>query len=164
MLHGPSAKDSDLVALKKTAAAALYAARLALYDQGIAMLSAASEKFGYGLKIAELARIWRGGCIIRSALLDQIREAFEQPTPPAGLLIFPKVAAAINRDQQALRDAVIAAARAGIGAPALSSALAYYDYYRSVKLPMNLTQAQRDLFGAHTFERMDRGGVFHHQW
>jgi len=164
VLHGPSAGNGDREALKKTAAAALYAARLALYDQGIALLHVASEKFGYGLKIPELAQIWRGGCIIRSALLDLIRAAFDQPTPPAGLLLFPKIAAAMNRDQQALRDAVIACAAAGVGAPALSSALAYYDYYRSVRLPMNLTQAQRDLFGAHTFERTDKGGIFHHQW
>jgi 6-phosphogluconate dehydrogenase len=163
-LPGPETPAPFAGDLIRTARAALYAARLCLYDQGIALLQAASRRYGYNLRISELARIWRGGCIIRSRLLDPIRLAFERERPPAGLLLDPEAARGLGDLQYELRRLVAAAVESGVGTPALSASLAYYDYYRSVEMPTNLIQAQRDLFGAHTFERTDRPGSFHRRW
>jgi 6-phosphogluconate dehydrogenase len=143
---------------------ALYAAKLSLYAQGMALLAAASREYGYGLNLPELARIWKGGCIIRAELLDVIRAAFAESADLPNLLLDPKVADAILSRHQSWSKVCQLAVAYSIPCPALSSALAYFEALRSGRLPANLIQAQRDLFGAHTFERVDRKGSFHHRW
>jgi len=143
---------------------ALYAARIVLYSQGIALLRSASSEYGYGLDIRELARIWKGGCIIRSGLLDRIMAAWEGKSDPASLLVDPSIIQAMEEREASLREFVITAAERAVPCPSLSASLAYFDGYRSERLPANLIQAQRDYFGAHTFERIDKGGSFHHKW
>ena len=143
---------------------ALYAAKLSLYAQGMALLAAGSREYHYELNLPELARIWKGGCIIRAQLLDVIRAAFAASDELPNLLLAPEVAQAIlSRYEDWSKVCQLAVAYA-IPCPALSSALAYFEALRSGRLPANLIQAQRDLFGAHTFERVDRKGSFHHQW
>jgi 6-phosphogluconate dehydrogenase len=124
----------------------------------------ASQEYAYGLKPGQIARLWRGGCIIRARFLNDIAQAFERDPSLPNLMVDPFFAEALNIRQQALRRVVILAAQNGIPALAFSSALAYFDAYRSARLPANLTQAQRDYFGAHTYRRVDRQGVFHTQW
>ena len=143
---------------------ALHAAFHVAYAQGFALLKEASDTYSFGLHIGEVAKIWRGGCIIRAAMLETFRAAFaDQPDAP-NLLVTPAVAESLRDCQESLRVAVTISAMAGIPTPALSSALDYLDSYRSAWLPANLIQAQRDYFGAHTFERTDREGTFHAQW
>ncbi len=143
---------------------ALYAARVCTYAQGFALLAAASAEYGYGLDLAEVARIWTGGCIIRAALLDDVREAFRRAPALPNLLLDPGIARAVTDRLDAWRGVVGQAQRWGIPVPALSAALAYLDGYRSPGLPSNLLQAQRDYFGAHTYQRTDRPGSFHTEW
>jgi 6-phosphogluconate dehydrogenase len=143
---------------------ALYMAKICSYAQGFAMMQLASKEYNYNLNLAELARIWRGGCIIRARFLNDIRQAFLRNPDLPNLLVDPEFAEVVNTRQQALRKVVVLAATHGIPALAFSSALAYYDAYRSDRLPANLTQAQRDYFGAHTYRRVDREGSFHTQW
>jgi 6-phosphogluconate dehydrogenase len=143
---------------------ALYAAIVLTYAQGFAMLRKADAARNYGLDLAAIARIWRGGCIIRSTLLETFRTAFdEQPILP-NLLLSSRVAGEINRCQGALRETIKLAADLGISAGALTNALTYFDAYRTGRLPTNLIQAQRDFFGAHTYERIDEPGKFHTKW
>jgi 6-phosphogluconate dehydrogenase len=143
---------------------ALYAAKICSYAQGFGLMRLASQEYDYNLHYGEIARIWRGGCIIRARFLNDIRQAFERDPQLANLMIDPEFAQAMNSRQGALRKVVGLAAQNGIPALAFSSALAYYDAYRSARLPANLTQAQRDYFGAHTYRRVDREGTFHTQW
>ncbi len=143
---------------------ALYCSKLSLYSQGMSLLKAGSKKCDYGLDLSELARIWKGGCIIRAALLDVIRKAFSKNPGLPSLLLAPEVVKAIKAGEKNWRKVVALAVAAGIPVPALSSALYYFDSLRTGRLPANLIQAQRDLFGAHTFERMDKPGTFHHEW
>jgi len=143
---------------------ALYVAKICSYAQGFGMMQSASHEYAYDLNLAELARIWRGGCIIRARFLNDIRQAFLRNPDLPNLLIDPDFAKIVNSRQEALRKVVALAATHGIPALAFSSALAYYDAYRSNRLPANLTQAQRDYFGAHTYRRVDREGTFHTQW
>ena len=143
---------------------ALHAAFHVAYAQGFALLREASTTYGFGLHLGEVAKIWRGGCIIRAAMLETFRAAFADQPDAANLLVTPAVAESLRDCQESLREAVTIAARAGIPTPAMSSALGYLDSYRSAWLPANLIQAQRDYFGAHTFERTDREGTFHAQW
>jgi 6-phosphogluconate dehydrogenase len=152
---------ADLI---ETTRRALYAAKITSYAQGMALLRLASEEYKYGIDLAGVAGIWRAGCIIRAALLSDIRAAFTRNPALANLMLDDRFAAALATGQQALRDAVGTAILAGIPVPALSASLAYYDAYRSARLPANLTQAQRDFFGAHTYRRVDRDGVFHTEW
>jgi 6-phosphogluconate dehydrogenase len=143
---------------------ALYAAKIVAYAQGWNMISAGSEEYGWGIDLGSIAAIWRGGCIIRAAFLDRIRAAFAaDPTLPS-LLTDTGFAAEMRGAQDAWREAVATAARAGVPAPGFSAALAYYDALRADHLPAALVQAQRDLFGAHTYRRTDRDGVFHTRW
>ncbi len=144
--------------------AALRASMVVIYAQGMAQLRAASDAYGYGLKLETVARIWRGGCIIRSWLLEPIRAAFSGRPDLPNLLLDPVFAKMIAEDQAALRTVVIASAQSGIPAPAMASCLAYVDAYRSARLPANLIQAQRDYFGAHTYRRLDKEGSFHTEW
>ena len=143
---------------------ALYAATLIAYAQGMVLLQAASAAYGYNLNLSEVARIWRGGCIIRSALLEDIRLRLKSRPDVPNLLVEPRLyrEAATRRDD--LQAVVCTAASLGIPVPAMMAALAYFDGYRSAWLPANLIQAQRDYFGAHTYERVDAKGVFHTRW
>jgi 6-phosphogluconate dehydrogenase len=143
---------------------ALYASKLTCYAQGLAQLRMASQEYGYAIDAATVTRIWRAGCIIRASLLDDIRQAFMRDPGLVNLLIDPACRAAIAQRQQGWRDVVQAATERGIGVPAMAASLAYYDQYRAERLPANLTQAQRDYFGAHTYRRVDRDGVFHTHW
>jgi 6-phosphogluconate dehydrogenase len=143
---------------------ALYAAKITSYAQGMALLRLASQEYKYDIDLAEVAKIWRAGCIIRAALLSDVRAAFTRNPSLVNLMLDESFAKALASGQQALRDVVQTAVVAGIPVPALSSSLAYYDSYRSARLPANLTQGQRDFFGAHTYRRVDRDGVFHTDW
>lgn len=144
--------------------AALYAAMLCSYAQGIALMQAGSKEYHYDLNIADIARIWRGGCIIRAGLLEDIRQSYTaQPALPNMLLAEP-FRTAINQRQAAWRAALQTAIAHGIPVPGLAASLAYFDAYRTGRLPANLTQAQRDYFGSHTYRRIDKDGVFHTEW
>ena len=143
---------------------ALLAAKVAAYAQGFAVMAAASSEHGWGLDLGTIARIWRGGCIIRARLLNRMREAYAHDAALANLMLDPYFAAMLAQTQDGLRETTVLAARRGIATPALASALAYYDGYRSARLPANLIQAQRDYFGAHTYERVDRPDSFHSDW
>lgn len=165
MLQGPAGRlKADQAEMISALREALYAAKICSYAQGFGLMRMASKEYGYNLNFSEIARIWRGGCIIRARFLNDIRDAYARQPELANLMIDPEFAEAMNNRQAALRRVVAAAAEAGIPALAFSSALAYYDAYRSQRLPANLTQAQRDYFGAHTYRRIDREGVFHTDW
>jgi 6-phosphogluconate dehydrogenase len=144
--------------------AALYAAILCSYAQGIAMMQAASKEYEYDLDIADIARIWRGGCIIRAGLLEDVRKAYAAQPDLPNLLLAEPFCAAINARQADWRAAIQMAVAFGIPVPSLGASLAYFDAYRTGRLPANLTQAQRDYFGSHTYRRIDRDGVFHTEW
>ena len=143
---------------------ALYAAKICSYAQGFSLLLAASREYDYGLDLGEIARIWKGGCIIRAVFLDRIRTAFDRDAELPNLLVDPDFAQEITEHLGAWRSVVRGAAGWGIPVPALSASLAYFDSYRSPRLPANLLQAQRDYFGAHTYGRTDREGTFHTNW
>ncbi|MFZ5451010.1 MAG: NADP-dependent phosphogluconate dehydrogenase [Thermodesulfobacteriota bacterium] len=143
---------------------ALYAGMVLAFAQGLALLEHASRAYGYRLELEAVARIWRGGCIIRAALLEDIRAAYQlQPGLPH-LLLDPKLGEAVRDRGPDLRAVARIAGELGIPAPGLQVSLAYYDAYRSARLPANLIQAQRDYFGAHTYERTDSPGIFHTSW
>ena len=144
--------------------AALYCAKTCSYAQGMALLSRASEEFGWNLPFGEIARIWKAGCIIRAKFLRSIQEAFARDAGLKNLLLDPFFSDAISTRLAAWRGVVSKGQLAGIPLPAMSASLAYYDAYRTERLPANLVQAQRDLFGAHTYERLDKEGSFHTQW
>jgi 6-phosphogluconate dehydrogenase len=163
-LSGPTPKSANEDALAKDVRDALYAAKMCAYAQGLSLLRRASLQHDWGLNLAELARIWTGGCIIRAQFLGRIKEAYLRDPQLPNLLFDDSFAREISERQLALRRVVSRAALAGIGVPAFASALAYYDSLRRARLPQNLTQAQRDYFGAHTYERVDRGGSFHSGW
>jgi len=130
----------------------------------VALLGSASRAYGYGLDLEAIARIWRGGCIIRAALLERVRAAYRARPALPNLLVDPDLAEEIMARAADLRAVVCRAAEAAIPVPAFSATLAYLDGYRSAWLPANLIQAQRDYFGAHTYERVDTRGVFHTEW
>jgi 6-phosphogluconate dehydrogenase len=154
----------DRAALFEDARAALYATVLCAYAQGFDMMQAASSEYAYNLNLAEIATIWRGGCIIRAGLLEDIRAVFgEQPDLP-NLLLAEPFRSAIDQRQDAWRRVIALAVQHGVPVPALAASLAYFDAYRSERLPANLTQAQRDYFGSHTYRRIDQPGVFHTEW
>jgi len=143
---------------------ALYMAKICSYAQGMALLKEASREYDYDLKYSDIARIWRGGCIIRAQFLDDIRASFSDEPELNNLLLAPFFQEAVSQRADSLRLVLKAAITSGIPMPAMSASLAYYDAYRSARLPANLIQAQRDYFGAHTYERTDRKGVFHSEW
>ncbi len=164
VLQGPKSQLSASTEMIDTLRDALYAAKICSYAQGFAMLRLASKEYGYQLNYAEIARIWRGGCIIRARFLNDISAAFKRAPDLPNLMMDDQFANIMNTHQAALRKVVALAAENGIPVLALGSALAYYDAYRSDRLPANLTQAQRDYFGAHTYRRTDREGSFHTEW
>jgi 6-phosphogluconate dehydrogenase len=143
---------------------ALYAGMILSYAQTMAMLRAASHEYSYGLNLSEIARIWKGGCIIRSKLLNPIQAAFGRDPELVNLLVDAEFASLINGLQEKVGKIVRTAIEMGVAIPALSSSLAYYDSYRRARLPVNLIQAQRDFFGAHTYQRIDEPGTFHTEW
>ena len=128
------------------------------------LLRAASDEYGWGVDYAEVARIWKGGCIIRARLLNDIQQAFKRNPQLDNLLLDEAFAAAANQRQDAWRQVVVVARQLGVPVPALSASLDYYDTLRTARLPANLVQALRDRFGAHTYRRVDREGVFHTEW
>jgi 6-phosphogluconate dehydrogenase len=142
---------------------ALYASKLISYTQGYQLLRSAAHSHGWNLNYGGIAQVWRGGCIIRSAFLDEIKKAFDRDPRLTNLLLDPFFAQAVQSRQAAWRRVIGTAVQIGVPVPCLSSALNYFDGYRSARLPANLLQAQRDYFGAHTYERVDRPrGEFHH--
>ncbi len=143
---------------------ALFAAMIITYAQGMALLTRASESRRYGLDLEAVARIWRGGCIIRAGLLEDIRGAYRSQGDLTNLLLNPQLGQAVMQRQDDLRSVVRSGVDWGLPVPALMASLSYFDAYRSARLPANLVQAQRDCFGSHTYERVDSDGVFHTQW
>ena len=143
---------------------ALYASKISAYAQGMALLRQASEEYDYGLNLGEIAAIWRAGCIIRARFLNRITDAYNRNPALTNLLLDGEFRAAVTQRLPAWRKIIQLAVARGIPTPAFSASLAYYDSYRSARLPANLIQAQRDFFGAHTYERTDREGIFHSEW
>ena len=145
---------------------ALYCSKMCSYAQGMALIAKASQEFNYHISLPESARIWKGGCIIRASFLDKIRKAFAENPGLPNLLLAPEFKQSILDRQEAWREVLVLANKLGIPVPAFSSSLDYFDSYRRANLPQNLTQAQRDYFGAHTYERTDkpRGEFFHTEW
>ena len=145
---------------------ALYCSKMCSYAQGMALIAKASAEYGFNINLPATARIWKGGCIIRAGFLDKIKKAFADNPQLANLLLAPEFKQSILDRQQAWRDVLIMANQTGIAVPAFSASLDYFDSYRRDRLPQNLTQAQRDYFGAHTYERIDkpRGEFFHTEW
>jgi 6-phosphogluconate dehydrogenase len=165
VLAGPAAKyDGSRDHLIAAARDALYASKITSYAQGLAQLGLASAEYKYDLDPAEIARIWRAGCIIRARLLGDIMRAFHRDGGLTNLLLDDAFRDAVARRQESWRFVVQTAVGLGIPVPAISGSLGYYDAYRSARLPANLTQAQRDYFGAHTYRRTDREGTFHTDW
>jgi 6-phosphogluconate dehydrogenase len=164
-LDGPSAKyTGDRKAFIEQVRQALYASKICSYAQGFVQLQAAAKEMDWPLNYGNCALLWRGGCIIRAVFLDRIKEAFDADPQLENLLLAPYFAEAVEKAQDAWRHVVAQAALLGLATPAFSTALAYYDGYRRERLPANLLQAQRDYFGAHTFQRLDKPGVFHVDW
>ena len=143
---------------------ALYCSKICSYAQGMALLRKASDNFDYDLDLGECARIWKGGCIIRARFLNKIKHAFTENPALPNLLLAPEFKQTILDRQSAWRDVVAMAAQYGVPVPAFSASLDYFDSYRRAQLPQNLTQAQRDYFGAHTYQRVDKEGTFHTEW
>jgi 6-phosphogluconate dehydrogenase len=165
VLRGPALEYSgDRQRLIDAVRDALYASKITSYAQGLGLLRVASAEYKYDLKPASIARIWRAGCIIRASLLGDIMSAYERDPGLGNLLVDRAFADAVDRRQASWRFVVQTAVGLGIPTLAMSSSLAYFDAYRSERLPANLTQAQRDYFGAHTYRRVDKPGVFHTEW
>jgi 6-phosphogluconate dehydrogenase len=165
LLHGPTAKyDGDRKAFVEQIRHALYASKICSYAQGFVQLQYAAKEHDWPLNYGDCAMLWRGGCIIRAVFLDRIKDAFDKDPKLENLLLAPYFGGALEKAQVAWRNVVATAAQLGIPVPAFSAALCYYDGYRRERLPANLLQAQRDYFGAHTYERLDRPGTFHTDW
>jgi 6-phosphogluconate dehydrogenase len=165
VLKGPRSKYlGDKAEFIESVRLALYASKICSYAQGFVQLQAAAEEHKWPLNFGDIALLWRGGCIIRAVFLDRIKDAFEEDPNLENLLLAPYFREAVEEAQTDWRHVVSTAAEVGIPTPAFSTALAYYDGIRRERLPANLLQAQRDYFGAHTYQRTDREGVFHTDW
>jgi 6-phosphogluconate dehydrogenase len=165
ILSGPSGKhDGDKNAFVAAVRDALYASKVVAYAQGFDQMKLAASEFGWTLDFGAIATIWRGGCIIRARFLDRIKDAYDADPNLANLMLAPYFNDALKASQDSWRLVVSEAVRLGTPVPAFASSLAYYDGYRRANLPANLIQAQRDLFGAHTYERVDKPGAFHSAW
>ena len=165
MLSGPQAgshtdRDGTIEKIRR----ALLAAKVCAYAQGFSLMRAAVREHDWPLPLAGIASVWRAGCIIRARLLEDIRRAHERQPELPNLLMDPHFAKRMSEIQQDLREVVALGALQGVAVPAFMSSLGYYDAYRSARLPANLLQAQRDYFGAHTYQRTDRPGKFHTRW
>jgi 6-phosphogluconate dehydrogenase len=166
VLQGPRGQtfQGDPEAFTENVRRALYASKICSYAQGFAQMRAASQEYGWNLRYGGIAKIFRGGCIIRARFLQNIMDAYERNPDLPNLLLDEYFSRIVDQYQDAWREVVATAVRFGIPVPALSGALSYYDSYRCQRLPANLLQAQRDYFGAHTFQRVDKKGTFHHAW
>jgi 6-phosphogluconate dehydrogenase len=169
VLHGPQVEGDpkpgyETSAMLDALENALYFSKISSYAQGMALLRAASHAYEYNLNLSEIARIWKGGCIIRAKLLDPIREAFSADPDLENLLLAPHITETVNANVGSSREVVRLAVALGIPVPAQCAALSYVDSYREERLPANLIQALRDFFGAHTFKRIDKPGTFHADW
>jgi 6-phosphogluconate dehydrogenase len=167
VLSGPDARiPADRAAFIEDVRSALFAFKLISYAQGYMLLRAAAKEYGWTLNYGGIALMWRGGCIIRSRFLGKIKEAYDKNPALTNLLLDEYFTDAMERCQAGWRRVVSQAVLHGISVPAISTALAFFDSYRSARLPANLLQAQRDYFGAHTYERIDqpRGQFFHTNW
>jgi len=166
VLSGPTAQsfNGDKAEFIEKVRRALYLGKIVSYAQGFSQLKAASDEYSWNLNYGEIAKIFRAGCIIRAQFLQKITDAYKDTPDIANLLLAPYFKNIADEYQQALRDVVAYAVQNGIPTPTFSAAIAYYDSYRSAVLPANLIQAQRDYFGAHTYKRIDKDGVFHTEW
>lgn len=160
----PKLKKMDKATMEKLAEESLYFSFIITYAQGLHQLADASKEYGYDLNIAEIAKIWRAGCIIRAGLLADISEAFEANPSLPNLLMSPTFVEKVQVTVDSARELVAYGAKNGIPLPGLSNSLTYFDAYTSSRLPLNLIQAQRDYFGSHTYERLDREGIYHTEW
>lgn len=164
LYHRPKVEHMNKEKLENLAEQALYFSFIITYAQGLHQLADASNEYGYELEIAEIAKIWRAGCIIRAGLLADITEAFTVDKSLPNLLLSPSFINKVQNTVSAARKLVAYAATNGIPVPGLSNSLTYFDGYTSSRLPLNLIQAQRDYFGSHTYERIDKEGIFHTEW
>ncbi|MBM7693215.1 6-phosphogluconate dehydrogenase [Peribacillus deserti] len=166
ILRGPQKKEftGDKQSFIESIRKALYMSKIVSYAQGFAQMKAASEEYNWDLRYGEIAMIFRGGCIIRAQFLQKIKEAYDREANLNNLLLDPYFQEIAESYQDALRDVIGTAVMQGIPVPCFSAALAYFDSYRTETLPANLIQAQRDYFGAHTYERVDKEGIFHTEW
>jgi 6-phosphogluconate dehydrogenase len=165
VLSGPAVRyKGDKSQFVEAIRQALYASKVCSYAQGFALMREAGQEYGWQLNFGEIAKIWRGGCIIRARFLHRITEAYQRDLGLANLMLDPFFRDVLLTSQGKWRLVVATAAQLGLPAPAFSSALGYFDSYRRDRLPANLIQAQRDYFGAHTYERTDKPGVFHTEW
>jgi len=165
ILKGPDAKfEGDVNEFIESVRRALYTSKICSYSQGFALMSAAAEEYNWDLQYGEIAKIFRGGCIIRAQFLNKISEAYVIDANIKNLMLNSYFKDILSKYQKDWRYIVSTAVNLGVSVSGFSSALMYYDSYRSANLPANLLQAQRDYFGAHTFERNDREGIFHHEW
>ncbi|CAH8769802.1 NADP-dependent phosphogluconate dehydrogenase [Paenibacillus dendritiformis] len=166
VLQGPASKPftGDKAEFIENVRKALYTSKIVSYAQGFAQMRAASDEFGWNLRYGDIAMIFRGGCIIRSRFLHNIKEAYDRDPELKNLLLDPYFKNIVESYQDAWRQVVAAAVAYGVPVPGFASALAYFDSYRTERLPANLLQAQRDYFGAHTFKRVDKEGTFHYNW
>ncbi|WP_222984472.1 NADP-dependent phosphogluconate dehydrogenase [Flagellimonas meishanensis] len=160
----PSPQKVDKDRFVEKTEQALYFAFIITYAQGMHQLADASKEYGYELKLGEIAKIWRAGCIIRATLLADITKAYQENDKLENLLLSPTFHQKVEQTVASARELVAYGATNGIPLPGLSNALTYFDSYTSARLPLNLIQAQRDFFGSHTYERMDRDGIFHTEW
>ena len=167
MLKGPAVEfDGDKQAFIELIRQALYSSKICAYAQGFSLMAAAQQEFNWQLDFGAIAKLFRGGCIIRARFLQKITDAYDSDPGLANLMLDPYFSDALHSGQVAWRKVVATAAINGVAVPAFMAALAYFDGYRSAVLPANLLQAQRDYFGAHTYERTDaeRGRLFHVDW
>lgn len=166
ILNGPVAKpfEGSKEELIEAVRKALYMSKICSYAQGFAQMRAASEEYDWNLRYGDIAMIFRGGCIIRAQFLQKIKDAYDRNPELENLLLDPYFQEIVGRYQNALRQVISVAIERGIPVPSFASAIAYYDSYRTETLPANLLQAQRDYFGAHTYQRVDKEGIFHTEW
>jgi len=165
VLSGPKmAFDGDKEEFVESIRQALYASKICSYAQGFSLMQSAAEEHGWELKLGEIAMIWRGGCIIRAKFLGKIKEAYDRNPNLRNLLMDPYFSEIVQNNQERWRQVVSTAIQMGVPVPGFSSAITYYDAYRNPRLWANMIQAQRDYFGAHTYQRVDREGSFHTEW
>ncbi|MBZ9686648.1 NADP-dependent phosphogluconate dehydrogenase [Clostridium estertheticum] len=165
ILKGPDTSfEGNINEFIESVRRALYTSKICSYAQGFALMKAAAEEYNWELEYGEIAKIFRGGCIIRAQFLNKISEAYENNVNIKNIMLDSYFKNIIHSYQKDWRYVVSTAVNLGVPVPGFSSALTYYDSYRSANLPANLLQAQRDYFGAHTFERTDKEGIFHHEW
>ncbi len=166
VLNGPEVKpfSGDRASFIESVRKALYMSKICSYAQGFAQMRAASEEYNWDLQYGDIAMIFRGGCIIRAQFLQKIKDAYDRDGALKNLLLDPYFKDIVENYQSALREIIAVAVQNGIPVPCFSAALSYYDSYRTETLPANLLQAQRDYFGAHTYQRVDKEGIFHTEW